>query len=155
MATITTTEFEIIERAIQQTAVVKATTTVRGLGMTLGQIFQEVGAALHRAAMSPSGPPLATFHLVTPEHVELEAGFPTPMPFHADGRVAPGELPGGLWASAWHIGPYEGMEEVYGRLASWIGREGHAPAGAPTEVYYSEPTADPATWRTQILWPIT
>ncbi|WP_242883294.1 MerR family transcriptional regulator [Actinomadura litoris] len=61
-------------------------------------------------------------------------------------------LPGGLFAAATHVGPYEEIQlTVYGVLA-WIGDHGHAPGGPVREVYLDDPAAtEPERLRTQVL----
>jgi effector-binding domain-containing protein len=41
-------------------------------------------------------------------------------------------------------------------LEAWIAEQGRRPAGAPWEVYWSDPREEPdsARWRTEIVWPI-
>ena len=47
------------------------------------------------------------------------------------------------------------MAPAYEALASWVSSHGGEPAGAPWEVYFSDPAVepDPATWHTEVVQP--
>ena len=44
------------------------------------------------------------------------------------------------------------MEPAYKALETWVNEHG-AKAGDPWEVYFSDPSTDPASWRTEIVQP--
>ena len=53
------------------------------------------------------------------------------------------------------VGRYDEMEPAYEALEKWVAGCGGSPEGPPWEVYLSEPTGDPAQWRTEIVQPFT
>lgn len=71
-------------------------------------------------------------------------------------RGSAGTLPGGEVAATWHAGPYDTLAAAYGALEAWMEEQDRKPAGAPWEVYRTDPgeTPDPAAWKTEVLWPI-
>ena len=71
-------------------------------------------------------------------------------------RIQAGELPGGTVATVIHKGPYEGLPQTWAALVEWISAQGLQPAGAPWEVYLTDPGAEPdsSKWRTQIFFPV-
>jgi effector-binding domain-containing protein len=62
-------------------------------------------------------------------------------------------LPGGPAIGTEHIGPYDTLGLAYAALSAWLSEHGATAASPPWEVYFSEPTGDPATWRTGVLQP--
>jgi len=89
--------------------------------------------------------------------VEVAVGFPVSGSVTATGEVVPMELPGGRVVSGVHVGPYEALETTYAELQEWARAEGLHLAVGMWETYLSDPSAepDPATWRTQITWPVS
>lgn len=73
-----------------------------------------------------------------------------------DTDVEADTLPGGALATAIHEGPYETLREAYAAIQTWMAEEGLTPAGAPWEVYITDPmeTPDKADWRTEVCWPV-
>ncbi|MYG02265.1 MAG: hypothetical protein F4173_08285 [Acidobacteriia bacterium] len=67
-----------------------------------------------------------------------------------------GELPCGTMATVTHIGPYEGLPNTWAALTEWIRSQGLEAAGAPWEVYVTDPGAEPdqSKWRTDIFFPV-
>lgn len=78
-------------------------------------------------------------------------------PVAGSGDIEAFMLPAGLTAVAVHAGAYEQLPETFAALEEWIRTQGRAPAGAPWEVYVTDPTEhpDPADWRTEIWWPVS
>lgn len=55
-----------------------------------------------------------------------------------------------------HAGAYDQLQETYAAMEKWIGEQGLSTAGAPWEVYVTDPGdyPDPADWRTEVFWPV-
>ncbi|SEC98682.1 DNA-binding transcriptional regulator, MerR family [Nocardioides exalbidus] len=72
------------------------------------------------------------------------------------GRVRPVTLPAVELAVATHVGPHDDADITYGELGSWVVANALAVAGPVRETYLVGPAddPDPATWRTEIGWPI-
>ena len=72
------------------------------------------------------------------------------------GRIRAGELPGGTVAAVTHLGPYENLRHTWAALTEWMRSQGLEGAGAPWEVYVTDPGAEPdaSRWRTDIFFPI-
>ena len=150
-------EFSLIERASQPTAVVRSTIPVSDIPEFLGRAYEAVMRVLASQGIAPVGEPFA-YYLGPPKTtVELEAGFPIAIPCAPAGEVVAGELPSGTIASATHVGPYETMVDTYAHLTDWITAQGLVPGGTMWETYLTDPQQepDPTKWRTQIFWPVT
>lgn len=77
----------------------------------------------------------------------------TPRP---SGRIEVIELPPIELAVTVHPGPHDDIDVTYGRLGSWVVAHALAVDGPIYETYTVGPrdTADPASWRTEIGWPV-
>ncbi|WUH99208.1 MerR family transcriptional regulator [Spirillospora sp. NBC_00431] len=53
-------------------------------------------------------------------------------------------LPGGSFASAVHVGPYEEIPLTVHGVLAWFGDFGHTPAGPVREVYLNDPATTPS-----------
>lgn len=135
------------------TLVAEATLDVAEIGPWLGEVYGKIESHLSRIGESPCGPPFARYHPVSAGRFHVEAGFPVDSHVAGSGDVRQSTLPGGTVAIITHIGPYSEMEQSYGTLARWIESRGATPAGDAWEVYYSEPSTPPETWRTEIVQP--
>ncbi|HEX2849696.1 MAG TPA: GyrI-like domain-containing protein, partial [Acidimicrobiales bacterium] len=153
-----TYEISTVHLDEQPVAVVSARVDVAGIGEWIGRAIGDVMAAVAAAGGAIAGPPFARYHLVSPGHFDVTAGFPlaAPLPQAAAGtgsRVKASTLPGGEAATVWHIGPYDAMVPAYEAIGAWLGEKHLDADGDAWEVYFSEPTTPPATWRTQIVQP--
>jgi effector-binding domain-containing protein len=119
-------------------------------------VFPEVASYLEGTGTSPAGPPFARFFDYTEDEADFEAGFPVAEPVPGEGRIAAGELPGGLAAVTTHIGPYEGLQNTHASMGEWVLANGHDPAGPVWEVYMTDPREelDRSKWRTEVFWPL-
>lgn len=125
------------------------------LGEALGHIFmhaQSNGIAL-------AGQPFMRYLEWGPGLWTVEAGMPvtakvceTP----SEGGVRPDALHGGLVATTTHTGAYDKLAEAHAAVQQWIEAEGLVAAGAPWEVYTTDPAdyPDPKDWKTEIFWPV-
>ena len=153
---------DIAEKTLapQPVATMRRTTTLDSVGAALHAILPPVWSYLEAQGVPAAGPPFVRYHAREGERVDIEAGFPVAAPLDAPegaGEVAGSELPGGPAVAAWHVGPYDTLSETYAALEAWLAAQGRAPAGAPWEVYWTDPGAepDPSRWRTEIVWPIS
>jgi len=72
------------------------------------------------------------------------------------GRVKPVELPAVELAATIHRGTHDDIDVTYGRLGAWVVDHALAVDGPVHETYVVGPRddPDPATWRTEIGWPV-
>lgn len=150
-------EFSLLERAPQPTAVLRSTIAVSDIPKFLGRAYEAVMRELAMQGITPTGEPFAYYRGAPTATVDIEAGFPVPVPCAPGGDVLAGELPGGTIATATHVGPYETMIDTYERLTNWISAQGLVPGEVMWETYLTDPQQepDPTMWRTQIFWPVS
>jgi len=149
-------EFEIWSVPHQDTAVVHITTEPKGIGQAMGEALPKAFAAIARSGGHPVGPPFTKYTTYSETSVEFEAGVPVDTPFAGAGDVVPGELGGCEAAVAMHLGPYDTIGTTYRALQAWIEGQGRRPSTVMWERYLSNPDTepDPATWRTEVVWPV-
>lgn len=148
-------DIRAIELEPVQTAVVRGRVPVDDISTWLPAAYNEVFRVLAQQAIKPIGPPFARYVLGSGVF-EMEAGAPVGVPVRADGRVQPGDLPGGRAASTTHVGPYDALGDAVAALTAWIRSEGAEPTGAHWEIYYSDPVLepDPSRFRTTVVMPL-
>ncbi|WP_344957180.1 MerR family transcriptional regulator [Actinomadura miaoliensis] len=93
---------------------------------------------------APDGGPLGTliglFPLDLAPEIAISVAVETSV---AVPGTVPDVLPGGLFAAATHVGPYEQIGLTAYALLAWVGDHGHLPAGPLREVYVSDPARTP------------
>lgn len=150
------TDFDIVDVTEQPTAVVKGRMAMAELRNFFDSAYGQVFAAVGQQGAQPAGPPFGYYPAKPGEFVEVEAGVPVTRPITAVGNVESGTLPAGRAVHGVHVGPYEQLTETYGDLLAWVAQQGLTLAEGMWECYLSDPAAepDPATWRTEIFWPL-
>lgn len=135
---------------------VRRTDLAKTLAEQLGRIFQHAqsrGAAI-------AGQPFTRYVEWGPGVLTLEIGLPI-APGWRDSSAQAGDiktdtLPGGPVAATTHTGPYDRLNDAHAALEVWMEENGLRSAGAPWEVYVSDPAEvpNPADWRTDLFWPL-
>ncbi len=145
-------------REIQSQPIVgiRATTTMEEIKQVIGALFGEIMEYFTRNGLAPAGMPLTIYHEMDADRLEMECGMPVASPVEGTERVRPGELPAGKVATVTHMGPYEQLGQTWSALMKWMEEEGLQAAGAPWEVYVTDPGEEPdqSKWRTDIFFPI-
>jgi AraC family transcriptional regulator len=130
------------------------------VGGVLAQCLPAVFGYVMEQGLAPAGHPFVRYRSFGAAMVEIDAGIPlVEAPAAAppeDSGIVQGELPASLVATTTHRGPYEGLGDAYRDLERWIEASAYEPAGAPWEVYLTDPgeVPDPADWLTAVSWPI-
>ena len=121
-----------------------------------GRAFTTSAAALAEQGLAPAGPPLALYHGMPTDTVDVTAGFPIAGPAHGTSDVVVTELPAGDAITGIYTGPYDGMTRTYDEIAAWLQEHNLTPGTDMWEEYLSDPETDPdpATWRTRIVFPL-
>ena len=104
------------------------------------------GQAPGRAAVS-------LYHGMPTNAVDVEAGFPVDGPISAAHGVT--RVPAGRSWKPCTSGPTN-VPQTYEEVGAYMNERGLSPSSDMWEVYLSDPERepDPATWRTQVFWPV-
>lgn len=151
-----TSEFGTKELEAQPMVCVRTQTTMDKIADVMGSLFGEVHGYIQKNGQAPAGMPFAIYHAMDGGAVDLECGMPVASPLAGTGRIRAGELPCGKAATVTHMGPYDRLRHTWEALRAWMESEGLDPAGAPWEVYVTDPGAEPdsSKWRTDIFFPV-
>ncbi len=157
------------ELSPQPVLVIRRRVKTSEIGSTLAEVLPRVFMHAQQTGAAIAGQPFARYVEWGPGLVTIEAGLPVlavGVNSH-DGESAPGDasggseivadcLPGGPVATATHSGAYEKLPEAHAAIQQWIEGQGLHAAGAPWEVYTTDPAdyPDPQDWKTDVFWPI-
>ena len=149
-------EFGTTELAAQPILGIRTSTTMDEIGNVIGPLFGEVYGYIQQSGHKPAGMPLAIYHSMPGDSVELECAMPIASPLAGSGRIQAGELPAGTAVTVTHIGPYDTLGQTWAALTEWMKSRGLDAAAAPWEVYATDPGAEPdsSKWRTDIFFPV-
>jgi effector-binding domain-containing protein len=147
---------EVMVRDREATLVVAKRTavTLPEIGSVLGAAFGEVYGSI--GSLAPAGPPFVIYHGM-PEGdrpFEIQVCAPVHHAVVPPAGWAVSELPAGAFVSLVHVGPYDGIGSAYENLVRWIPEHGMTIAGAPREVYLSDPATPPEQIRTVVEFPV-
>lgn len=140
----------------QPTAAIHVVCEPSGVSEAMWRVLPEIGAYLERAGVAPVGGPFARYFDYTEDEADFEGGFMLTEPVAGEGRIAAGELPGGLAAITTHEGPFEGLDAAHDAVGEWVLAHGHDPAGPVWEVHVDISAAqkDPSKLHTDVVWPL-
>lgn len=131
------------------------------IGGVLAETLPAVFGYVMENGLQPAGHPFVRYTGMSSAFFEIEAGIPlVTAPEEApaeDTAIISGELPAGTVATTIHKGPYEGLQGAYAALELWVNDSEYDAAGAPWEIYFTDPgeVPNPADWRTEVSFPIT
>jgi DNA-binding transcriptional MerR regulator len=123
-------------------------------------LFERLAAALREARIPLREPVLCLLPEPTDEDtMVLEMCSHAPRGLGADDARRAGltlvQLPASRVAFTTHVGAYEEIGVAQHAVAAWVHEQGHAPAGAPREIYLDDPEKVPAEERrTELVIPI-
>ena len=132
---------------------IRRTVTMDTIGSIADRIPVLIGW-LRERDIAPAGAPFLRYRVIDMEReLDIEAGVPVAEPVEGDGDVTPGTLPAGRYATATHVGPYEGLIDATAALLTWADDRGLAfdvrdsPDGdvwaAGFEVFNTNPLEEP------------
>jgi effector-binding domain-containing protein len=147
-------EMTIREREATLVVAKRTAVTLPEIGSVLGAAFGEVYGSI--GSQAPAGPPFVIYHGMPEGDRPFEIQVCAPVNRVVDsprGWVVE-ELPAGTFVSLVHIGPYDGIGAAYESIVHWIPEHDMTIAGAPREVYLSDPATPPEQIRTVVEFPV-
>ena len=122
----------------------------------LAQMLPRVFGYAQEIAAPMTGPPFTRYVQMGPGTWTIEAGLPVATECPGRDDIVPGKLGGQRVATTIHMGPYDRLSETYAELERWMEGKGLQAAGAPWEVYLTDPaeTPDVEQWKTAVFWPV-
>src|SRR5215475_7476364 len=96
---------KVDERTEVQYMGIRTQTQFKGMFKVVDKLFKEMRAWMKKQNVELAGPPFLRFHVIDMEgEMDIEVGFPVATTLAGDGRVCPGTVPGGRYASLIYIG---------------------------------------------------
>ena len=134
---------------------IKPTEVAATLGEVLGHVFQHA----QQNGIALAGQPFTRYLDWGPGLWTIEAGMPVTAKVGealSSANVRSDTLPGGWVATATHAGSYDKLSDAHAAIQQWIEAQGLIAAGAPWEIYTTDPAdyPDPKDWKTDIFWPV-
>lgn len=136
---------------------VKDSVSVENIGTFLETYFPQLYMYIIRKGGTPQGHPYSVTYNWDPEGMLLmEAGIPLTEAIEGQDNMKATETPSGKVLKAVHWGPYDQVAKVYNALEQYMSVLKIEPAGAPWEVYVTDPMQepDPEKWETIVYFPI-
>jgi effector-binding domain-containing protein len=129
---------------------------MKTIGEAMAPVFQRLYETLAAKGIQPSGAPWVRY-LCIGEDVEFEVAAPTAREIEAPGGMISGSTAGCDYARTLHVGPYERIGAAYSAVTTWLAENALVVAGAPWEVYLTDPMSqpDPAKYETLVYCPVT
>jgi effector-binding domain-containing protein len=161
------TEPAIVDRRAQPYAAVRASVSMEGgeFAAFLDEAWPAVFARLGSLGVEPAGPPFIRYHIINMQtKLQIEVGVPVSTAIDGDGRVKPGIVPAGRFATLTYTGHYDGLMGANEALQLWAEDQGlrwdmrESPDGeewgARLELYLTDPEAEPNpdNWRTEVAY---
>lgn len=139
---------KLVERPPTNILFTRQKIDVSEYGRYIGQLYERIA----RDKLAPLGAPISIFHDETfdPTNYDMEIAVPV-----QDVVKGTRELPGGLCAMATLHGPYSELPSIYAKIKEWMESEGYTLAGAPYEIYLTDPgRTAPENFVTEVYCPV-
>jgi effector-binding domain-containing protein len=141
-------QVELMRVQPQATAVVRYRAQSSELAIMVPRGCGEVWAFLRAVGAPRLGRNLA---LYLDGEINLECGVEVDEPFAGNDRVFCSRTPGGLVATAAHVGPYDRLGDAHAAICKWCRERGHTLV-APNWEVYGHWTDNPAELRTDVYY---
>ena len=156
------TQPKLEQRNAQHYVGIRTRVPMKKFKKIIPELLGELFAWLEKRGVRPAGAPFMRFHVIDMQaDMDIEMGIPVPTALSGDGRVTPGTLPAGLYASLIYTGVKNGIKGN-GALLDWATAQGlvwdrwddeHGDAfGARIESYLTNPDEEPdqKKWETEV-----
>ncbi len=122
-----------------------------------GRAYTVTGAEIEKQGVEQAGPPISMYHGIPTDTIDITAGFPVNQPITPANGTVVATLSGGPAIETIHTGSYDSMTGTYNDLMTWLEEQHIAVPEDMWEEYLIGPDteADPATWQTRIVIPLT
>lgn len=136
---------------------VKDSVTVNEIGPFLGTYYPMLYMYALRNEAEMAGHHYAIYYNWDPDgKILMEAGIPLASAIEGEDMIQATMSPGGKVVKASHFGPYEDVGPVHDAINKYIEVLKLEYAGAPWEVYVTDPMQEPDTakWETVVYYPV-
>jgi effector-binding domain-containing protein len=136
------------------TAVVAATVTWAEFPVLWGPMLDQVWSFLRGGAPEGLYRHGHNVMLYKDDVPSVEVGVQVTGSFDSVGRVSASSLPGGLVATATHVGPVSALGDTHQAVREWSAANGYLAAGPRWEIY-GDPDPSTGDFMVDVLWLLT
>lgn len=151
-----TKKYDVRLRDMQETPVFSKRKVMKDVHRELPQLMLDLTEELAAKGGICAGAPMIMYYDdfsaegFNPQKVDAEAAWPV-----VDKSLVTSTLPAVRAASCMYVGPYDGLEQAYGAVFTWINENGYQMLFPTREIYHNDPaTTPPDQLITEILIPI-
>ncbi|MFA6262310.1 MAG: SRPBCC family protein [Bacteroidia bacterium] len=121
-----------------------------------GAWYAAIGEAMHKANVQYAGSPVSIYYSYDSVSTDMEAAVPVTAKMKDDGNVKCHEMPATKALVVKYYGDYTKTGPVYNEAFAYMAKNGMQSAGAPMEIYVTDPgmEKDTSKWLTEIAFPI-
>jgi effector-binding domain-containing protein len=135
---------------------IKATVSEAEFGQVIGTLYGRLMEFVGKNNLQVTGAPFAQVFSYSPEKIEMEACIPVSKAAKSEGDIVAGRMEAGTNAEADYYGKYEETGAAHYAIDYYLHSQNKQPAGAPYEVYVTDPGSEPDTakWLTKVCYPL-
>jgi effector-binding domain-containing protein len=154
---------QITEESTQPISYIGISTTMsyenmQAVSTQMGKSFGELMSALQKAKVEMSGYPFCLYPRwdETKKDMDMICALPVPAGAKLAAKYPVKQTQGGLALKATHMGDYHKLKDTHNQINQYIEFKNLEIAGAPWEVYVTDPGSEPDTskWVTEVYYPI-
>ena len=146
---------ELIKIGKQPVLSVRTITNAANLPSVIGENFRKIADYLEETNELMSDVPFVAYHSLDPEDMDIEIGFPVPIPLSGKGDIKASFFQEGLAVFSMFRGSYGDMEPLYSEMTEWIEKNGYRFSGAYYEFYYNGIEFPESELLTKVLIPVS
>lgn len=149
-------EVKIVHLKSQTALTITDSCSFTELGNKFGEIYSEIGAYIKANSIKVSGYPFGIYHSVSPEKIELEAGFPVDGNPQGAGRIKSMHTYDGKAANTTFSGHYDKLKDAWQLFAELVDGKELILNGPCFEVYVTDTEEEPdsSKWITELYTPV-
>lgn len=154
---------KIEDRAEQPTLGIRTQVPMSELPKVIPELTGQIFTWTDKNGIAPAGAPFIRYHVINmATKLDIELGVPVSRSASGNGRIKPGVLPAGRYATLVYVGDYAGLMDANAKLLEWGAKQGlkwdqsEVPTGdafgARYESYFKDPSnePDPAKYETEV-----
>ena len=151
-----TTIIELEELEAFKYASVREKISFNDVSSRMGEMYQTVSTFVAGTTAKISGPPVAIYHEMNNDTIDLECGYPVSELLLPEEPVQTGIFQSAKCAVIDYFGSYENLEEAHSAIQQWIEKHRFRISGPPVEQYLTGEAAapNPEKWHTKVYYSV-
>lgn len=141
---------------VMQCATIRKNISMEELESIHERLYTKIANYLAEKEVEQSGMPMAIYHNFSADMVDIECGIPVAGEVEPTDEINVIDIPAQPVVKFVHMGDYANLDKTYEVAKEWLVENGLEKAGAPWEVYVTDPgeVTDVNEWKTEIYYPV-